>query len=421
MRVAIVGAGISGLAAAHYLHREHEIFVFEKEDWVGGHACTVEVEDEQGNNIPLDVGFLVFNDKTYPLFSALLHEIGAPTQRSDMSLSVRCQRCRYEYATHSLKTMLGGSLARGLLHRHFRMLREILRFNKLAQSWLRQPNSWSNLGMFLMANRFSEDFFRHYLGPMTAAIWSAPPSHTLDFPLELLLRFLHNHGLLSVAGQPQWQTIRGGSREYVRRLVAPFAHRVQIRTPVRTIVRNPHGIEVYLDKEVVKVDAVVLAVHSDQALQILGQHASPAEREALTAIRYQANDITLHTDTRLLPSRLNLWASWNYSVRHCTAPSQPLTMTYWINRLQNLPTATSFLVSVNAQQQIHPTKILRRWRFHHPQYDPRVPKAQDTLRALNGHRNTLYAGAYLGYGFHEDGVRSALEAAEAIRRMRVAA
>ncbi len=421
MRVAIVGAGISGLAAAYYLHRKHEVFVFEKEHWIGGHACTVEVTDSKGATLPVDVGFLVYNEKTYPLFSDLLRAIQAPTRPSNMSFSVRCQSCKVEYASHGLRAIFGGSLFQGFPRQQLSLLREILRFNKLARRELSQPAPQATLETFLAKHRFSRHFFRHYLSPMTAAIWSAPPQSTQNFPLELLLRFLHNHGLLGLYGQPQWRTIRGGSREYVRRLVAPFADRVWVRTPVQAILRKADGVELRLESDTVRVDSVVLAVHSDQALALLGEAASNAEREALSAIRYQDNEIALHMDTRLLPQDPSLWASWNYHVDDCSDPSQPLTMTYCINHLQHLPTTTPFCVSVNSRQQIRPEQILRQWLFHHPQYNPQVPRAQDTLRKLNGTRNTYYCGAYLGYGFHEDGVRSAFEVAQAIDQAQVAA
>lgn len=421
MRVAIVGAGISGLAAAYYLHRNHDILVFEKEDWIGGHACTAQVTDHVGRSLPVDVGFLVYNERTYPLFSALLRDIGAPTQPSHMSFSVRCRRCGCEYATDRLQSIVGNAFWRGLGLQHLQMLREILRFNSLARRWLQQPSTSTTLQSFLEEHRFSGYFFRHYIGPMTAAIWSAPPAATGNFPLAPFLRFLHNHGLLSVADQPQWRTIRGGSREYVRRLVAPFAERVQARTPVRRIVRARDRVELYLGTDVVQVDAVILAIHPDQALQLLMNDVSPEECRALSAIKYQPNKITLHTDITLLPRARKLWSSWNYHVADCRNSSQPLTMTYWINRLQTLPTATNFCVSVNAEEEIQSDRVLQQWLFHHPQYDPGVPAAQDALRTLNGRRRTFYCGAYLGYGFHEDGVRSALAVAQAIHEARIAA
>ncbi|GIW43478.1 MAG: FAD-dependent oxidoreductase [Candidatus Binatia bacterium] len=420
MRIAIVGSGISGLAAAYYLYRKHEVLVFEKESWVGGHACTIEVEDDQGRPTPVDVGFLVYNEKTYPLFTRLLNDIGAPTAPSNMSFSVRCERCSREYASHTWTTALGGSLKQWFRPDHLHMLWEIPRFNRLARQWLRGFTGPKTLGEFVRAHRLSDTFVRHYLAPMTAAIWSAPPSRIHDFPLALYLPFMDNHGLLSVADHPRWRTIRGGSREYVRRLIAPFQRQVYWNTPVRHILRRPHGVELQLDHDTVRVDAVILAVHSDQALALLGD-ATPAERSALSAIRYQKNEIVLHSDTGLLPRQPRLWSSWNYHVTDCADNTAPLTMTYWINKLQNLSTQSPFLVSLNSTISIDPNKVHWRARFDHPQYDHSTPRAQALLRSLNGQRATYFCGAYLGWGFHEDGIRSAREVAWAIEQERAAA
>jgi predicted NAD/FAD-binding protein len=255
---------------------------------------------------------------------------------------------------------------------------------------------------------------------MTAAIWSAPPSTIHEFPLDLYLPFMNNHGLLSLSDHPQWRTIRGGSREYVRRLIAPFKRQLYRNTPVRHILRKPQGVELQLDHDTVRADAVILAVHSDQALALLGD-ATSAERSALSAIRYQPNEIVLHSDTRLLPRQPRLWSSWNYHVINCSDDTAPLTMTYWINKLQNLRTRSPFLVSLNSTVSIDRDKVHWRARFDHPQYDRSTPRAQALVRSLNGQRATYYCGAYLGWGFHEDGVRSAREVAFAIEQERAAA
>lgn len=419
MRIAVVGAGVSGLVAAHFLSKEHEVFVFEKESWAGGHACTVTAHDEAGQEVPVDIGFLVYNERTYPVFTKILRAIGAPTRPSEMSLSVTCLRCQLQYASHNLTTVLG------LPHRfppwqHTQMLLEILRFHRLANAYRNRAQAGETLGDFFHTHRFSDVLLRHYVGPMTAAIWSAPPGAVRHFPLALFLEFMHNHGLLRVYGQPRWRTIDGGSREYVRRLIRPFAERLYLNAPVRQVVRRPWGVELHVNGSIVRADKVVFALHADQALRILAD-TSPQERRALESIKYQANEIVLHTDTRMLPHNRALWASWNYHTPDCHDESKPLAITYNLNRLQRLRTNTTFCVTLNCADRIDPQRIIGRWTFDHPQYTPRVPHAQNELRALRGERHTYFCGAYLGYGFHEDGARSGFEVAHLVTRERAAA
>ena len=404
MSIAIVGSGISGLVAAYRLQPEHEVTVFESAAYVGGHTHTVDVESG-GRHYAIDTGFIVFNDWTYPNFIELLAEIDVPWQNSDMSFSVRCERSGLEYNGTSLNTLFAQRL--NLVRPSFlRMVRDILRFNAHAPRLLEETGEELPLGEYLHREGYSRSFLEHYILPMAAAVWSSRPADILAFPTRFLVRFFANHGFLSVSHRPVWRVIRGGSREYVKRLTAPFAHRIRLNTPVTSVKRQPGAVALRLgDGSVEHFDRVVFACHSDQALALLAD-PSAAEQAILGAIRYQENEVLLHTDTRQMPRRPLAWAAWNYHLP--LTPQEKVTVTYNMNILQSLTAAETFLVSLNRGEQIDARRILGRYVYHHPVFTPAAVAAQQRRAEIDGVNLTHYCGAYWGYGFHEDGVNSAL-------------
>jgi predicted NAD/FAD-binding protein len=420
MKIAIIGTGIAGLSAAHYLHPEHEITVFEQNGYAGGHANTVTVRDGEGE-VALDTGFLVYNERTYPNFTRLLKELQVATQPSSMSFSMQCRRCRIEYCSHTVRGLFARSeqIFRPRFHR---MLFEIWRFHRLASQWLAAPDrDEATVGDFLRRRGFSQELVRHYVTPMASAIWSATTADAEHLPLEFFLRFFDNHGLLSVSKQPQWRTISGGSRRYVEALTRRFADRLHLNRPVRAVWRLANGVHLSLaDGSTLAFDRVVIAAHADQALRLLAD-ASEAEVQALRALRYQRNEAVLHTDARSLPRNRNTWASWNYHMDDCEQLDAPLPMTYYLNSLQRLESSTPYCVTLNDQGHIAPQKILRRIPYEHPVYTQSSLRAQRLLEDLNGARRTYYCGAYLGYGFHEDGVVSGLAVVRSLEASREAA
>jgi predicted NAD/FAD-binding protein len=413
MKIAIIGSGIAGNVAAYHLHREHEITVFEAGGHAGGHSHTHDIA-LAGRHYAVDTGFIVFNDRTYPNFLALLRELGVDWQQSSMSFSVRDEASGLEYNGTTLNTLF--AQRRNLFRPAFLgMVRDILRFNREAPALLGAGSRELALGAFLEAGGYGRAFVKHYLVPMGAAIWSTDPRRMLDFPAHFFVRFLHNHGMLSVNDRPLWRTVKGGSREYVRRLTAPFASRIRLRTPVRGLRRHPGHVVVEFDGGAERFDCAFLACHSDQALALLRDPA-PAEREVLGAIRYQENEAVLHTDTRLLPRARLAWAAWNY---HVPAVSMNrVALTYNMNILQRLEAPATLCVTLNRSAAIDPAKILQRITYHHPLYTPAAVAAQARQRELNGGR-TYYCGAYWRFGFHEDGVVSALEALDHFRADRL--
>ena len=406
MKIAIVGSGIAGNVAAHRLHREHDITVYEAADHVGGHSHTHDIELD-GRHLAVDTGFIVFNRRTYPHFIALLDELGVASQDSSMSFSVRDERSGLEYNGTSLNALF--AQRRNLLRPSFLgMVRDILRFNREAPALLGEPGGEVPLGELLARGRYGRAFVEHYIVPMGAAIWSTDTGSMLDFPARLFVRVLHHHGMLSVGDRPVWRTVTGGSARYVERLVAPFRDRIRLRTPVRRVQRlpgsvivQPHGAPVQ------RYDALFLACHSDQALALLAD-ASRAEREVLGAIPYQRNEAVLHTDARLLPRRRLAHAAWNYHV--LPDRSRPVALTYHMNILQRLDATTPLLVTLNRSEEIDQARVIKRITYHHPLYTPASVAAQARQREINGVRDTYFCGAYWRNGFHEDGVVSALEA-----------
>lgn len=410
MKIAIVGSGVSGLTVAHQLHPEHDITVFEAGDHVGGHVHTHDVL-LGGRRYAVDSGFIVFNHRTYPHFTQLLNDLEVETQASDMSFSVSCAVSGLEYNGTSVNCLF--AQRENLVNPAFwRMLNDILRFNREAPELLRSGGSEIALGDYLIRKRYGTLFRDYYILPMGAAIWSTDPARMLAFPARFFVRFFMNHGLLSLNDRPQWRVIRGGSRAYVERLTAPFRDRIRLRTPVRRLRRDGAGVYLDTDQGSARFDAVFLACHSDEALGLLAD-PTPAEREVLGAIPYQANEAVLHTDTRLLPKRRLAWAAWNYLMPQ--GPGGRVCLTYNMNRLQSLDAPQTFCVTLNASERIAPDKILAQMTYRHPLFTPEGVAAQARHREIDGTRRTYYCGAWWRNGFHEDGVVSALDAVRHFR------
>ncbi|UXI04064.1 NAD(P)/FAD-dependent oxidoreductase [Photobacterium sp. TY1-4] len=408
MKIAIIGSGISGLTCAWHLHRQHDVTVYEANDYIGGHTATVDVSVPSGD-YAIDTGFIVFNDRTYPRFEALLAELGIAGLPTEMSFSVQNDEHGLEYNGHNLASMFAQK--RNLLNPMFyRFIADILRFNKLAREVDLETAASRTLGAFLQKHRFNAYFAENYILPMGAAIWSSTLSDMRAFPLEFFIRFFRNHGLLDVINRPQWFVIPGGSREYVRRLVAPFQERVLLSQSIQQIFRQEGRVKIVTGQGSDTYDQVILACHSDQALALLAD-ASEAEQQVLGAMTYQDNEVVLHTDTRLLPDSKAAWAAWNYHLGASDAnrDHQLASLTYNMNILQRLSAPETFCVSLNQTGQIAEEKILRRFTYAHPVFTTASMLAQQSRDTINGRRGTWFCGAYWYNGFHEDGVRSALD------------
>jgi len=402
-QVAVIGSGISGLATAYLLSRKHVVTLFEKDGRLGGHTHTV-VVDRPSGPVALDTGFLVHNDRTYPRLVRLFAELGVDTAPSDMSFSVSCERTGLEYSSRGANGFF--AQRRNLWNlEHLRLLREILRFNGNAGRLLQLRGADATVGDLLDEGRFSEAFAARYLLPMASAIWSAPMAAIRAFPALTMVRFLENHGLLAVNGQPIWKVVRGGSHSYIPRMAAPFKERVHTHAAIERVSRGDRGVTlVFFDRPEMQFDEVVFACHGNQVLPLL-QNPSDTEREVFSAFRTTTNCATLHTDSRLLPRRAAARASWNYRLS-ATEEAAP-TVTYDLNRLQTLPTDETFCVTLNDRGEVDPATVIRRIPYAHPEYTSDTVRAQARWREVSGANRTHYAGAYWFYGFHEDGVRSA--------------
>ena len=405
MKIAIIGSGIAGNVVAYKLRQQHDITVFESGAYVGGHTNTVDVLEED-RQISVDTGFIVFNDRTYPNFIALLDEIGQESSASEMSFSVQAQDGGLEYSGSSLNALF--VQRRNILRPRFhRMIRDILRFNKKTLPSVDHLDYTETLGDFLVENDYGHEFIDHYLIPMAAAIWSAEPGSVLDMPVKFLVRFFANHGLLQISDRPIWRVIKGGSRQYVDKLVAGHRDRIRLNSPVRSVRRIDDRVELHSESGGREVfDYVFIACHSDQALSLLDD-ATPTEREVLGAIRYQPNEAILHTDDSLMPKRRRAWAAWNYHVPQ--DESGHVAVTYNMNILQGLKTNNEYLVTLNNDREIDPAKIIREIQYEHPVFSRESVAAQRRQVEIN-HGQTFYCGAYWRNGFHEDGVVSALNA-----------
>jgi uncharacterized protein len=404
MRIAIIGSGISGLLSARLLAIDHEIHVFEANNYAGGHTNTVSFE-VFGHRYAADTGFMVFNDRTYPNFIRMLDMLGVASRDSDMSFSVRCDKTGLEYQGSSLNGLF--AQRRNILRPSFyRMLRDILRFNRRSLEFLKLDDNELELGQYLDRNHFSREFIENYLVPMGAAIWSSPPDKFRQFPARFIIGFFNNHGLLTVRGHPCWKTVLGGAIRYVEALTRSFVNRIRLNCPVVSVQRHPDRVTVtWKHGEPEEFDAIVFATHADQSLGML-EDASDTEREILGAFAYQRNETVLHIDPSLLPRSRRAWASWNYRIP--CEEGKPVALTYNLNRLQGHSAPDPICVTLNDTAFINATKILRQIEYHHPLFSRAALAAQKHFHEINGNNRTYYCGAYWGNGFHEDGVNSAL-------------
>lgn len=404
MNIAIIGGGISGLTTAHLLCGEHQITLFEANDYPGGHTNTLDV-DHDGTSYAVDTGFIVFNERTYPNFIKLLERLAVPSQPSVMSFSAVCEATGLQYRASTLNSFF--AQRRNLLNLPFwRMLLEIFRFNRSSTELYGSSDLSLTLGEYLQACGYSRMFTEKFLIPMGAAVWSADPAQFLAFPAAAFVQFFTNHCLLNAVDQPAWRVITGGSRQYVAPLIWPFRDRIRLATPVERVQRFGDRVTVTpRGSEAEEFDHLVLACHSDQALALLAD-PSPAERELLGAIPYQRNDTVLHTDSRLLPSIPGARASWNCLLTRRQQGS--MVLTYWMNLLQTIKAPVEFCVTLNSPEAVAPGSVIRRLVYHHPVYSSAAFAAQKRRDEISGVNRTSYCGAYWSWGFHEDGVKSAL-------------
>ncbi|XOV78533.1 MAG: NAD(P)/FAD-dependent oxidoreductase [Aestuariibacter sp.] len=410
-KIAIIGSGISGLTCAYLLHKEHDVTVFEANDYIGGHTATIDVEIDK-QEYAIDTGFIVFNDWTYPNFMKLLDKLQVEKQPTQMSFSVKNLAENLEYNGHTLNTLF--AQRRNIFSpRFWGLVSDILRFNRICKEELtrQQSRQGMTLNDFLCENGFREIFIDNYIYPMCAAIWSASLESIKSFPLRFFLQFFNNHGLLNVTDRPQWYTLIGGSRSYIAPITSGYRDNIRLNSPVQTITQNDNGYRVLLGngKGEEQFDQVIVACHSDQALAMLAE-PSEAQRQVLGNIDYAPNDVILHTDISVLPKRPLAWASWNYLLTgEPGEKTKPATLTYNMNILQRLDVDHTFCVTLNANDKIDPQKILRKFNYAHPQFNNRTISAQTQREQICGVDGLHFCGAYWYNGFHEDGVRSALD------------
>jgi predicted NAD/FAD-binding protein len=418
LNIAIVGSGISGMSAAWLLSQKHDVTVYEQENRLGGHSNTVEAPAKASSTpIAVDTGFIVFNDTNYPNLVALFDHLKVPTKASEMSFAVSIDEGALEYGT----TTIGQLFAqwRNLIRpRFWSMLRDLMRFYREAPGFRENGDTITSLGAYLDRGRYGRPFQDDHLLPMAAAIWSTPSGRVRDYPAAAMIRFCENHGLLKVTGRPQWRTVDGGSREYIKRLTAAYADRVHIGQAVRNIARNQHGVMITdITGRSAQYDHVVIAAHADQALAMLAD-ASTEETALLGAFAYAKNFTILHGDAALMPKRKSIWSSWNYLARTDRSAETELCVTYWMNHLQSLPMDNPLFVTLNPIKQPRPDSVIYTASYEHPIFDEAAIRAQTKLWQLQGQRSTWFCGAYFGSGFHEDGLQSGLAVAEALGGVR---
>lgn len=415
-KIAIVGSGISGLGAAYLLSKHHDVTVFEADHRPGGHSHTVDIQVD-GHRFGVDTGFLVFNERTYPLLCRLFGHLKTPVVKSDMSFSVQIAAPELEWAGTNLDSVF--AQRRNLLSLSFwKMLRDILRFNRQSTRDVDNPALADlSLGDYLDKYHYGAAFRNDYLLPMAAAIWSCPTEQMLAYPFHTFVRFCHNHGLLQIMDRPTWMTVAGGSRVYVASLIEAIRRtggEIRLESSIESVQRRADGVTIQSKHGLEQFDQILLACHSNQAIEVLGADATPEERELLGAIRYQPNRAVLHTDPALLPKNRKAWAAWNYAspgILNQTFGQSPVSVSYLLNKLQPLPTDTPVIVTLNPWREPDQALTTRQIHYAHPVFDGPAIAAQNAIRTISGRNRTLYAGAWLGYGFHEDGFASAVRAA----------
>ena len=412
MKVAIVGSGISGMTCGHYLaENQHEVHLFEADDRIGGHTHTHEIEVDSGK-YNVDTGFIVHNTKNYPNFLKLMHKLGVPTQDSNMSFSVKAENPDLEYNGTTMNSLF--AQRRNLVRPSFyRMIRDILRFNKEATSYYQKIKDAifeeKTLEEFLRTNRYSQEFTEHYIMPMGAAIWSASRQEMRHFPLNYFVRFFHHHGLLQVNDRPMWRTLVNGSKSYIPKLTDNFRQNIHLNSPVQSVRRKHKLVEVVTGGRTLEFDHVIFASHADQTMKIL-ETPTTDEQRIMKGFSYRPNDIILHTDTSVLPKRKLAHASWNYYLPK--SMKERVAVTYHMNILQNIPSPEKFLVSLNMDEFIDPKKIIKMIPYSHPVYDVKSVTSQQQWGDISGKDRIHFCGAYWGNGFHEDGVKSAVKVME---------
>ncbi|MBF0278490.1 MAG: FAD-dependent oxidoreductase [SAR324 cluster bacterium] len=408
MKIAIIGSGISGMVAAYLLNRHHQITVFEANDYIGGHTHTVPVETREGA-FDIDTGFIVYNEATYPNFIELLDLLEVETQQTSMSFSLSDENSGLEYSGTSLNSLF--SQRKNFFKLSFyRMLKDILRFNREAPKLLEQNRCLLTLGEFLEENRYSREFREHYVIPMGAAIWSSSRQQIYEFPAQYFIQFFINHGLLNVHNNLLWRVIKGGSHQYIKKLTASYSDAIRLNTAIAEIKRYPDHVKVTPQNGESEIfDYVVIAAHSDQALRML-QDPTDAEIDILRQMPYQNNEVVLHTDSALMPRRSNAWSSWNYHL--LKQEKQAVAVSYNMNILQNIKSDENFIVTLNYSEKIDHSKVIRRFNYSHPLFTVPGVAAQKRHHEISGVNRTYYCGAYWRYGFHEDGVMSALNVCE---------
>ena len=411
MKIAIVGAGISGNAIAHLLHKEHKITLFEKNDRIGGHSHThkIQIEDK---TISVDTGFIVFNKKTYPLFTSLLDQLGVDYEDSNMSFSVFSKLSGLEYNGTNLNTLF--SQRKNLFNFKFiKMVLEIFRFNKKALELLSTKEEIT-LGDYLANHNYSSYFSKHYILPMGSAIWSSNIETMLNFPAKFFVKFFHNHGMLNINDRPQWLTITGGSESYVKKLCEPFINSIKLNSNIRFIERMENKVIIHHNQGSENFDYLFMACHSNEALKLI-KDTSYVEKELLGSIPYADNDVYLHTDASIMPKHKLSWAAWNYNIDNKN--HEPISLTYNMNILQNIKSESPLLVTLNPKSNIDPKKIIKKLNYSHPTFTIDGINAQKKHHLISGVNRTFYAGAYWGNGFHEDGVKSAYDVVNQLNKL----
>ena len=406
MKIAIIGSGISGLTSAYLLNRNHDITVFEANDYIGGHTHTHSI-NVKNKNYAVDTGFIVYNERTYPNFIKLLDTLGVERQQSTMGFSVKSVSEDYEYAGESLNSLFA---KRSNIFRlgFLRMLYEMYHFGKKSDSSGLGLDTSITLGTYLRSENYSNEFINYFIIPMGAAIWSTPANKVLDMPAYFFIKFFYNHGMLEIVNRPKWWVIKNGSSAYIKKIIKGFESKINLSSPIKSVSRLDNRIEIKTansEKSLI-FDAVVFATHSDQALRML-KDPTEKEKDILSSIPYQKNEVHLHTDSSVLPKRKLAWASWNYQLD--SNPENPVVLTYNMNILQGLDCDETFCVTLNDHQSVDKAKVLKKIIYHHPLFTVKGIEAQKRKSEISGVNNTYYCGAYWRNGFHEDGVVSAIE------------